>query len=67
MSVRVSLRGMLRLILVDTLRGVINVGFLRDPSSPYKYNLLKFKLLFCLFVLLVFETIFNSISIYLEN
>ena len=30
MSVRVSLRGMLRLIRVDTLRRVHNVGFLVD-------------------------------------
>ena len=38
MSVRVNLRGMLRLIRVDTLRRVHNVGFLAERLNYYYVN-----------------------------
>ena len=38
MSVRVSLRGMLRLIRVDTLRSVYNVGFLAERLKCRSVN-----------------------------
>ena len=39
MSIRVSLRGMLRLIRVDTLRRVHHVGFLAGTTHTYDVNI----------------------------
>ena len=58
MYVQVSLRGMHRLIRIDTLRRVHNVGFLVKPLKPIE--ILSFDL-----ILPIFHNVFTSNLLYM--